>query len=62
MTYLSLLPCNEVRDLFCQLPEFLKVDLSIRKLIGTTLIQEIQVFNKQTKKWNDDLERKEKVY
>lgn len=58
--YLSLLPGNEVWDLFCQLPEFLKVDISIRKLIGTTLIQEIQVFYKQTKKWNDDLERKKK--
>lgn len=59
--YLSLLPGNEVWDLFCQLPEFLKVDISIRKLIGTTLIQEIQVFYKQTKKWNDDLERKKSL-
>lgn len=55
MTNLCLLPGNEVRDLFCQLPEFLKVDISIGKFVRTTLIQEIQVFYKQTEEWNDDL-------
>lgn len=60
MAYLDLLPGNEVRDLFCQLPEFFKIDVSIGELIGTTLIQEIQVFYKQTKEWNDDLERDDK--
>lgn len=50
-----LAPNQEFAHLLCQLPKFLKVDVTVGQTAGTAFIQEVDVFNEETEERDHNL-------